>query len=99
MSVWNDIRNKSLGKEKRTEDTELHWPKLQRVYAKTIPANMVSVQPLDHVNLILPPLGKTMWPTRDALTELMKQIKDISKKNKNLQTEIKKLNNEIQNRH
>ena len=55
MSAWKDIRDKSLGKEKRIEDTEviIEWPRVRQVFAKTLANDIVPVQPM------APPSGIT----------------------------------------
>lgn len=58
MSVWADIRRKSLGQEKRIEDknNELVWPRVVKVQAQTIAADLIPVQPM------APPMGITFLP-------------------------------------
>ena len=55
MSVWYDIRQKSLGKEKRTEDTEIIFPIVRKVSPRVMSVNLMPVKPLD------PPKGKLMY--------------------------------------
>lgn len=78
MSVWGEIRNKSLGIEPRLENTEIILPMARRVFSKTIANDLVDVQPM------APPTGgffffdpktakKVTKTGKKAMNKMMKQ--------------------------
>ena len=76
MSVWGEIRRKSLGQEKRIEDTwNKDWPEVSQVFSKTIAKNLVSVQPM------APPTGNLFYCGSKTAEQINKAIKNEKKKN------------------
>ena len=55
MSVWGEIRNKSLGIEPRLENTEIIFPIVRKVSPRVMSVNLTPVKPL------APPKGKLMY--------------------------------------
>ena len=72
MSVWGEIRNKSLDIEPRLENTEIIMPMARRVFSKTIAQNLVDVQPM------APPTGGLFYffdpKTAKKVTETAKKV-------------------------
>ena len=78
MSIWGDIRRKSLGLEKRIEDTwnRDFFPHAEKVYSKTIASRIVSVQPM------APPTGAVFFCGSKSVEQINKAIKNETKKTK-----------------
>lgn len=72
MSVWGEIRRKSLGQEKRIEDTwnRDFFPHVENVYSKTIASRIVSVQPM------APPTGAVFFCGSKSAEQINKAIKN-----------------------
>ena len=76
MSVWRDIREKSLGHEKRVEDTwnKDLWPEVSKVFSKTIAHDLVPVQPM------APPTGGLFYFDPKTAKKVTKAGKKAMKK-------------------
>ena len=86
MSVWGEIRNKSLGIEPRLENTEIILPMARRVFSKTITNDLVDVQPM------APPTGALFYisspetaakVTKAGKKAMKKMMKQYARNNQN----------------